>query len=337
MKRLNSVSAWLGGASLLVISHSAFAQTPVASPGQAATPRSSQVEEVVVTGSRVISNGNNSPTPVTAIATETLTNVRPTSLTESVQVLPVFSGSRSQTSNPSATGGVGGGNGVAAQLNLRNIGANRNLVLMDGRRVPPTSISNIVDADVIPQLLVQRVDVVTGGVSAVYGSDAVTGVVNFITDTKFNGFKAQGQLGVSKYGDGEQQEVGVAVGTKLLNDRGHFEASYEYRNDEGVSRRSDRSFFTRPVVVGNGVAIPYQLIENATLSAQPFGGRITCTGACAINGQYFAADGVLSPFVNGTTYRRHRPPKAAARAAISTTRSRPRSGCTSCTAGSTTM
>ena len=300
VKHLNSVSALLGGASLLVIGQAAYAQTaPIAPPAGDAV---AQVEEVVVTGSRVISNGNNSPTPVTAVTTETLINQRPTSLTESVQVLPVFSGSRSQTSNPSATGGVGGGNGVAAQLNLRNIGANRNLVLMDGRRVPPTSISNIVDADVIPQLLVQRVDVVTGGVSAVYGSDAVTGVVNFITDTKFNGFKAQGQLGVSKYGDGEQQELGVAVGTKVLDDRGHFEASYEYRNDEGVSRRSDRSFFTRPVVVGNGVAIPYQLIENATLSAQPFGGRITCTGACAINGQYFATDGVLSPFVNGTTY-----------------------------------
>lgn len=308
MKHLNSVSALLGSASLLVISQSALAQTapatpaPVAAPAQASADDTiSQVEEVVVTGSRV-SNGNNSPTPVTAIATETLTNNRPTSLTESVQVMPVFSGSRSQTSNPSATGGVGGGNGVAAQLNLRNIGANRNLVLMDGRRVPPTSISNIVDADVIPQLLVQRVDVVTGGVSAVYGSDAVTGVVNFITDTKFNGFKAQAQAGISKYSDDAQQELGVAVGTKVLNDRGHFEASYEYRNDEGVGRRSDRSFFTRPVVVGNGVSIPYQLIENATLSAQPFGGRITCTGACAINGQYFATDGVLSPFVNGVTY-----------------------------------
>ncbi len=299
MNRLKSVSALLGGASLLVIAQSAYAQTS-ASAGQAEA--ASQVEEVVVTGSRVITNGNNSPTPVTAIATETLTSIRPTSLTESVQVMPVFSGSRSQTSNPSATGGVGGGNGVAAQLNLRNIGANRNLVLMDGRRVPPTSISNIVDADVIPQLLVQRVDVVTGGVSAVYGSDAVTGVVNFITDTKFNGFKAQGQIGQSEDGDGWQQAVGFAVGKKLLDDRGHFEASYEYRDDEGVSRRSARSFFTRPVVVGNGVAIPYQLIEDATLSAQPFGGRITCAGTCAINGQYFATDGVLSPFVNGTTY-----------------------------------
>ncbi len=295
MKRLNSVPALLGGASLLVLSQSAFAQT-ASQPADA----SQVVEEVVVTGSRV-SNGNNSPTPVTAVATETLTNLRPTSLTESVQVMPVFSGSRSQVSNASATGGVGGGNGVAAQLNLRNIGATRNLVLMDGRRVPPTSISNIVDADVIPQLLVQRVDVVTGGVSAVYGSDAVTGVINFITDTKFIGFKAQGQVGISGHDDGLQKELGLAFG-KTVGDRGHFEASYEFRDDEGISRRSSRDDFSRPVVVGNGTTIPYQLIENATLSAQPFGGRITCTGSCAINGQYFAADGVLSPFVNGTTY-----------------------------------
>lgn len=303
MTRLKFVSALLGSASIIVIGQSAYAQTSATSSAQATIqPESAAVDDVVVTGSRVISNGNSSPTPVTAIATETLTNMRPTSLTESVQVLPVFSGSRSQTSNASATGGVGGGNGVAAQLNLRNIGANRNLVLMDGRRVPPTSISNIVDADVIPQMLVQRVDVVTGGVSAVYGSDAVTGVVNFVTDTNFNGLKVQGQAGVSRYGDGVQTEFGVAYGRRILQDRGHFEASYEYRDDEGVLYRSDRPFFNRPVVVGNGSTIPYQLIENATLSAQPFGGRITCSGVCAVNGQYFASDGVLSPFVNGTTY-----------------------------------
>ncbi len=301
MTRLKLMSAMLGSASLIVIAGAAHAQQRPATP-IVEEPESAVVDDIIVTGSRVISNGNNSPTPVTAVATETLNNMRPTSLTESVQVLPVFSGSRSQVSNASATGGVGGGNGVAAQLNLRNIGANRNLVLMDGRRVPPTSITNIVDADVIPQLLVQRVDVVTGGVSAVYGSDAVTGVVNFITDTKFNGIRAQAQAGISRYDDGAQKEFGVAFGTNLFADRGHFEASYQYRDDEGVLFRSDRPFFTRPVVVGNGTTIPFQLIENATLSAQPFGGRITCTGACAVNGQYFATDGVLSPFVNGTVY-----------------------------------
>jgi outer membrane receptor protein involved in Fe transport len=309
MKLFKVGSVLLAGVSLVAIGSAASAQTaapataaPAAQPDE--QPAVDQVEaEILVTGSRTITNGNSSPTPVTVIATETLTNVRPTSLTESIQVLPVFSGSRSQTSNPSATGGVGGGNGVAAQLNLRNIGANRNLVLMDGRRVPPTSISNIVDADVIPQLLIERVDVVTGGVSAVYGSDAVTGVVNFVTNKKFKGIKAYAQGGLSEYGDGGQMAAGIAAGADLFGGRGHFTASYEYRDDQGVDRRSARDWYNRPVVVGSGTAAaPYRLITNATLANLPFGGRITCTGACAINGQYFASDGVLSPFVSGTAY-----------------------------------
>jgi iron complex outermembrane recepter protein len=274
--------------------YSAQAQTPQ-QPAEELGP------DIVVTGTRV-ATGNSSPVPVTVIQTETLMNVRPTSLTESINVLPVFSGSRGQVSNPSATGGVGGGNGNAAQLNLRNIGGTRNLVLLDGRRVPPTSITNIVDADVIPQLLIDRVDVVTGGVSAVYGSDAVSGVVNFITNTKFNGVRAQAQAGISRYGDGAQREFAAAAGTGLFDGRGHIEVSYQFRDDDGVLRRSDRPWFDRPVVVGNGTTIPYQQISNATLSAQPFGGRLTCGTTCALNGQYFATNGVLVPFANGTTY-----------------------------------
>ena len=235
------------------------------------------------------------------MSTEALQNVRPASLTDTLQILPVFSGSRGLSSNPSATGTTGGGNGVGAQLNLRNIGAQRNLVLMDGRRVPPSSFTNIVDADVIPQLLIKRVDVVTGGVSAVYGSDAVSGVVNFVTDTAFKGFKAQAQSGISTQGDDPSHEVGVAWGANI-GERSHFEISYEFRDDGGIGRRSDRAWFDRTVIGGNGTTTPYYAIPNATLSAQPFGGRITCGASCSLNGQYFAANGVLSPFVNGTTY-----------------------------------
>ncbi len=266
--------------------------------------------DIVVTGSRTIKNGNDSPNPVTVVTTASLADVRPTSITESLSILPVFSGTRGQVTNPSATGGVGGGNGNAAQLNLRNVGATRTLVLMDGRRVPPASFTNIVDADVIPQLLIERVDVVTGGVSAVYGSDAISGVVNFITNKKFNGIKAVASAGISEYGDGEQQNFGVAVGTELFGGRGHFEASYEYRNDEGVLRRSDRDWFTRPAVVASVVgstatagtaANPWTLIENTTLANFPFGGRIIgCGTGCALTGQYFATNGVLSAFANGT-------------------------------------
>jgi iron complex outermembrane recepter protein len=78
----------------------------------------------------------------------------------------------------------------------------------------------------IPQMLLKRVDTVTGGVSAVYGSDAISGVVNFITDTKFEGVKVNLQSGISQRGDDNTWDGGMAFGTKLFGDRGHFEASY---------------------------------------------------------------------------------------------------------------
>lgn len=271
--------------------------------GAAHAQDAQQAQDIIVTGSRVVKNGDNSPTPVTVVTTENLSNLRPTSLTESINTLPVFSGSRGQLSNPGVAGGVSSGNGNAAQLNLRNLGAVRNLVLLDGRRVPPTSYTNIVDADVIPQLLVKRVDTVTGGVSAVYGSDAVSGVINFVTDTKFEGLKVQAQYGLSTYGDDPTMNAAIAWGTKFADGRGHFEISYEYRNDDGIMRRSQRSWFNRPVVVGNGTTVPYAMITNGTLSAQPFGGRIiSCGTGCTLAGQYFAGNGVLSAFTNGTTY-----------------------------------
>jgi iron complex outermembrane receptor protein len=306
-ERCKISAIFFAGVSLVAIATPAFAQTasPIATvteSGKSADAKDiANIQDIIVTGSRTVTNGNSSPTPVTVVTTDSLQNVRPTSLTDSLQILPAFAGSRGLSSNPTATGTTGGGNGNAAQLNLRNIGAQRDLVLMDGRRVPPTSFTNIVDSDVIPQLLIKRVDVVTGGVSAVYGSDAVSGVVNFITDTTFTGLKIQGQGGISNYHDDGSYEAGAAWGTKI-GSRAHFEISYEYRDDDGINRRSDRPWFNRTTIGGNGTTIPYYQIPNSTLSALPFGGKITCGATCAINGQYFATNGVLSPFVNGTTY-----------------------------------
>jgi iron complex outermembrane receptor protein len=295
--RTETFAALLASTSVLIVPTTAWAQSPP--PGKSAAQPTDQ--DIIVTGSRTVANGNNSPTPVTVVSTDALQNVRPSSLTDSLQIMPVFSGSRGLSSNPTATGTTGGGNGSAAQLNLRNIGAQRNLVLMDGRRVPPTSFTNIVDADVIPQLLVKRVDLVTGGVSAVYGSDAVSGVVNFITDTAFNGFKAQAQSGLSSRNDDPSHELGFAWGKKF-GEGSHIELSYEFRDDAGIGRRSNREWFNRTTVGGNGSTVPYFMIANSTLPGQPFGGRINCGTTCALNGQYFASNGVLSPFVNGTTY-----------------------------------
>jgi iron complex outermembrane receptor protein len=291
MKKLSQTAGLLAGGSLLVLAGAAFAQE--AAPDAVAT-----VEEVVVTGSRVIKNGDASPSPVTVVSTQDALRVQPGTLADALAILPVFAGSRGSGVNPTSTGSVGAGNASANQLNLRNIGPNRTLILLDGLRVPPTLLNGVVDVDVIPQMLVQRVDTVTGGVSAVYGSDAVTGVVNYVIDKKFNGLKALAQTGVSGEGDGKKVDVGFAVGKSVLDGRGHVEGSYEYRDEKGIPYRSDRDWMNLWGVAGAGTAAsPYQLYSDVHQSAYSFGGLIT-SGALA--GQTFGSNGVLRPFVHGT-------------------------------------
>jgi outer membrane cobalamin receptor len=215
----------------------------VSGPGTAwsqqasATRNTDTLEEVLVTGSRVISNGNDSPTPVTVVTMEDLAATHPTTVFEALNDLPVFAASRTSMALPN---NAGGNNSAISALNLRGLGAPRTLVLYDGHRVPPTNQDGLIDVNTIPQMLLQRVDVVTGGVSAVYGSDAITGVVNFITDRKFNGIKANVQGGISQLMDDRSYELGLAFGRDLFGDRGHFEGSYQVHDDGGLLHRTDR-------------------------------------------------------------------------------------------------
>ena len=303
-------SALLGGAGLLAGAASTHAQTtpaqaPTASTAQSANnstlvaDNSTQVSEVVVTGSRVIKNGNSSPTPVTVMPVDELESLRPGPVAEVLSSLPVFSGSRVADGKP----GNGATNAGANVLNLRNLGFYRTLVLFDGHRVPPSTYDQLVDVDMIPQMLLKRVDVVTGGASAVYGSDAISGVVNFITDTKFNGVKVNVEGGIANQGDDATADVGLAFGHSFLDGRGHFEASYEYHNDPGILRRSDRQW-GRDVwtVQGGGTAAnPYHLVENTRISNTSFGGLVggKASSSNPLGGMNFATDGVASPFVNG--------------------------------------
>ena len=255
--------------------------------------------DIVVTGSRTLRDGNSSPSPVTVVQTNDLLTVQPgANLADALNVLPVFAGSRGAGSNPSTAGSASGGNGSANQLNLRNLGINRTLVLMDGLRIPPTLFNGAVDVDLIPQMLVKRVDVVTGGVSAVYGSDAVSGVVNYVIDHDFTGLDVTASAGLSEYGDAQQIDAGIAWG-RNLGDRAHFEASYQYHDGKGITARSDRPYLYLAGVTGAGTdANPYVLSTNLRQRDFPAGGVIT-TGPLA--NQTFGNDGVLRPFVNGQT------------------------------------
>ena len=293
MNRTYRIANLLAGVSVLAI----------ASAVQAQTVATDQPEEVVITGSRIISNGNNMPTPVTVLSTQEILQNVPKSVMDGLQQLPVFAGGRS----PSTNVGNSSQNNAAHQFNIRNVGITRTLVLYNGRRIAPTAPTGEVNADIIPQMLLQRVDVVTGGVSAVYGSDAVAGVVNFISDHSLEGIKAEFSAGTSEYGDGLTQRMGVAGGITILGGFGHIQGSIEYYNNEGIA---DADKLQRPwaglvkTSQGAGSATnPNKLVLNTRLAASSYGGLITTSGNSASNpfrDNTFNADGSLRPFTHGT-------------------------------------
>ena len=209
--------------------------------GQAAAAGTQQsVETITVTGSRVISDIANSPTPITAVSSGQLLDTTPTDLADGLNKLPIFQNSGSNRSLSS-----GGGNSSGDFLNLRNFGQQRTLVLLDGMRLPASNQNGSVDVSTLPETLMSRVDVVTGGASSVYGSDAITGVVNFILDKNFDGVKYDANSGISEYGDGFKYKVNVAAGTDLFGGRGHIEGSIGYQYGDGVLQSARPIFAVR--------------------------------------------------------------------------------------------
>ena len=258
------------------------------------------LDEVVVTGSRVIQNGDNSPTPVTVVATEQLVTTTPRTVVEGLLTLPVFAGGRSPQTNP----GNSSQNGSYRSLNLRNIGVKQTLVLLDGKRVMPTTPQAEVDADFVPSLLLQRVDVVTGGASAVYGSDAMSGVVNFVTDRNFNGIKASSHYGISGRNDGPESEFGIAGGMRILDGRGHIEGSIELFNSPGIFTKANREWGRNVITVNRANATsPYHLVYDTRLNNRTFGGYIL-PGNNALftlrDYTFASASGGLTPFRHGS-------------------------------------
>ncbi|MBN8607409.1 MAG: TonB-dependent receptor [Caulobacterales bacterium] len=266
--------------------------------------------DLVVTGSRVIRNGNDAPTPITVVSAEELLTTKPTTVFESLADLPMFSGSSGVTNAP--TNNTPERNSSVSALNLRNLGALRALALLDGNRVPPTTALGFVDINSLPTMLLERVDVVTGGASAVYGSDAVTGVINFVLDRDFDDVRIDASGGISEYGDALTGNFGIAAGTEFLNGRGHVMASFQHRYDDGIPHQNERDWAApRWSLQGTGASNnPYRLVEGANLAFVTFGGYITCptTGqflpsqcpASPLVGYTFDQNGVLSPFQHGT-------------------------------------
>lgn len=215
-----------GGATLAVAQESAD-QSQATPPQPAAEP----VTEVVVSGSRIQRDGYNAPTPVSVINQETLQTNATSNVADLLNTMPNFVGSATpQSSAVTVTSGTQAVNG----LNIGGLGANRTLVLVNGQRTVSSTLTGIVDVSELPQQLISRVDVVTGGASAGYGSDALTGIVNFVLDTKFTGVKAEVSGGETNFGDDKNYTVNITAGTPFAGGKGHFEISGETVSDDGL-------------------------------------------------------------------------------------------------------
>jgi outer membrane receptor protein involved in Fe transport len=254
---------------------------------------------ITVTGSRTITEVVKSPTPITSVDIAELAVTTPSDTADALNKLPIIMGGRTPR-----TQGNGSTNNGGNTLALRNFGASRTLVLLNGHRIAPSNQDGTVNIDVLPQMLVQKVDIVTGGASAIYGSDAVAGVVNYVLDTEFTGLEAKADYGMSKYSDGDQYQIGVAWGTGLFSDRGHFEVSARLRKQDmiPISERPYGKDGQAWLLTGNGtVANPFTNTPySRVFNSGPDAGNIVCGTACAYNNNTVTAAGGLVPLVHGT-------------------------------------
>jgi iron complex outermembrane recepter protein len=256
------------------------ATTAGASPAEA----QAAVSEVVVSGTRIQRDGYSTPTPVSVLGAEDIERQAVTNVADALNRMPQFTGSTITNGNGASYGGNTGG---VNSLNLRGLQPTRTLVLLDGERIVGSNFSGFnndasaVDVNVIPQNLIQRVDVVTGGASAIYGSDALAGVVNFILDKQFTGIKGNVQGNVTTYGDDPGYQLQFAVGEPFADGRGHvlFSAEDVYQGGLEHSNRPwnqhSYSLMVNPnYAPGNGQPQYIQAYNTGSALSTP-GGLIT--------------------------------------------------------------
>ncbi len=273
----------LAGVALLAVAAPAFAQT---APEGAVTPEDSEL--ITVTGSRIKGNFE-APTPVLAIGTELIDQRGTTNVANVINEIPAFTG----TLTPASTNLNSRQNGVNV-VDLRGLGTNRNLVLVNGRRSTPFDEFENVDLNVVPSLAIEKVDVVTGGASAAYGSDAISGVINLVYNERLDELKLNAQYGIADRGDAQNLRLSAAYGTFFSEGRGHFLIAADYDDNKGIPQASARGWQRRsPAIVANPAdtgpsdGIPeFMFVDNAVLFiASPNG--VTLPGGPTGNLEFF--------------------------------------------------
>ncbi|MFD2137889.1 TonB-dependent receptor plug domain-containing protein [Novosphingobium resinovorum] len=224
-----------------------FLAAPAMAQGAPTPADEEPVNDIVVTGSRIVGDGYSAPTPVAVLGEADIAAQAPANISDFVNQMPAIAGSGTSGTN---SGGLSNAGAGINSIGLRGLGVGRTLVLVDGQRSVASTVGGTVDINTIPQDLVKRVEVITGGASAAYGSDAVGGVVNFILDTGYKGFKIGADTGISTYGDAFNYRFTGTAGFSLLDDRLHLLTNVSYfkqNREEGSTATGTTRVISRSI------------------------------------------------------------------------------------------
>ncbi|WP_374471136.1 TonB-dependent receptor domain-containing protein [Phenylobacterium sp.] len=264
-----------------------------------AAAQQAEVGEVVVTGSRIARQDYVSESPIVTLGSDQITAVGSTTVEDSLNQLPQFTpsnGAGTNSTNYVTTPGQ-------AYANLRGLGPTRTLVLIDGRRVVAGNPNNVVDLNTVPTFLVESVETITGGASAVYGSDAIAGVVNFKLKRNFQGLQVDAQVGQTDRGDAEQGTVSVGYGREIAGGRGHLAVAGTWDKREGLvaAARDWSAIGYNVVTTGLTPSGAATILEGRFDPTANSGGATNLPSRAAIDAvfaQYGIAPGTVAPGSN---------------------------------------
>ena len=262
-------------------------------------PEPEATERVEVTASRISRIGFTAPTPTTSIGAADLDARASATATSVLFELPSV--------RPNSVAQGTSQNTGLTPINLRNLGNNRTLILVDGRRFVPTTVTGVVDGNVIPNALISSVEVVTGGASAAWGSDAVSGVVNIRLKKNLDHLQGNVQYGLSQRGDNQVKSGSLAWGTPFAGDRGQFMIAGEFSMADKAQTTGDRDWSNKRTgfVSGtvNGATVTNIQTDGLSLSNLTLGGVVTGVGATSpLRGVQFGPGSTVQPFTYGANF-----------------------------------
>jgi iron complex outermembrane recepter protein len=228
----------------LAVMASTLASTVGAGFTSTAFAAEGELEEVIVTGSRIVRRDFQSNSPIVTVNADDFETQSGLNVESYLNQLPTYNPAASPTTTQadvqiSPVNSVG-----VASISLRGFGANRSLVLINGKRPTPINALMVTDVNGVPSALLQRVETITGGASAVYGADAVAGVTNFILRDNFEGFEVDAQYGVAEVGDGDESRISAVLGSNFADGRGNATFGVE-RYSRKTAFENEREIFVK--------------------------------------------------------------------------------------------